>query len=75
MRRLGGQIGPFAPEEVPQQQRGVCCLSRGLSERYRETQQIIKGKENLHIITIVNRQFIKQNQKANKKMKRCPNST
>lgn len=50
-------------------------LSRGLSERYRETQQIITGKENLNVIMIVNRQFIKQNQKANKKMKRCPNST
>lgn len=48
-------------------------LSRGLSERYRETQQIITGKENLNVI--INRQFIKQNQKANKKMKRCPNST
>lgn len=24
--RPGGQIGPFAPEEVPQQQRGVCCF-------------------------------------------------
>ena len=70
MGRPGGQIGPFAPEEVPQQQRGVCCLSRDLSERYKETQQIIKGKGNLNIIMIVNRQFIKQNQKANKKKKR-----
>lgn len=49
-------------------------MSRGLSERYKETQQIIKGKGNLNIM-IVNRQFIKQNQKANKKKKRCPNST
>ena len=50
-------------------------LSRGLFKRHRETQQIITGKENLNVIMIVNRQFIKQNQKANKKMKRCPNST
>lgn len=42
-----------------------CVLfENGPSERYKETQQIIKGKGNLNIIMIANRQFIKQNQKG-----------